>query len=121
MRVPPHTRRFPIEMSAVLCLVLPALVLGSGTARGGPGAGGTSLGTILSIDRERRILKVENESGSIDTFHIDDAATLIFCGARPLRIGELRAGMKIETDCRPSGRAHPPTVTWIEVREDKDK
>jgi len=104
-----------MEVGAALFFILHAVVLCAGAVQVGSGAGGTSGATILSIDRERRILTVEASSGVINTFRLDDAATLIFRDLRPLRIEELRPGMRIEIDYRRDGGAQLPTVTWIEV------
>jgi len=117
----PGPRRLPIEICAVLCLTFHAVVLASDTDRGRSGAMGTCAGTILSIDREKWALTVEESSRVVNTFRLDDAATLIFRGVRPLRIDELRSGMRVEIDYRHSGGESLPTVTWIEVLEDKDK
>jgi len=117
MRMPLARRRLPMEVGAALFFIVHAVVLCSGAARGGSGEGVASGGTVFSIDRERRFLTVEASSGVINTFRLDDAVTLIFRGLRPLRIDELRPGMRIEIDYRRDGGAQLPTVTWIEVLE----
>ena len=79
----------------------------------------TCTGTLLSIDREKRICTIEKSSGAVGAFHLDDDATLVFRGMRPLRIEELRPGMRMEIDHRLAAGGEFPTVTWVEVLEEK--
>jgi hypothetical protein len=119
MRIVPGRWRLLLEIGALLCVTFPVVV--SGEDRGRSAEMATCVGTLLSIDGEKRTCTVEKSNGSVDTFRLDDNATLIFQGMRPLRIGELHPGMRIEVDRRRAAGEGLPTVTWVEVLEEKQK
>ncbi|MEJ2744446.1 MAG: hypothetical protein P8123_01990 [bacterium] len=79
----------------------------------------TCVGTLLSVDKEKLICVIEESKGVVDTFRLDEDATLIFFGMRPLRIDELRPEMRVEIDHRRTVGEDLPTVTWVEVLEEK--
>lgn len=119
MRLIPGRWRPPLEIGALLFLAFPAVVPASGPDRGRPAATETRVGTLLSIDREKLTCTVEKSSGIVGAFRLDDDATLVFHGMRPLRIDELRPGMRIEIDHRRTAGEELPVVTWVEVLEEK--
>ncbi len=113
----PGPRRIPIQIGVVLYLILHAVVLASDMDGGRSGA----MGTVLSVDREKRVLTVEESSQAVNAFRLDEAATLIFRDMFPLRVEQLRPGMRVEIDYRRSERDGLPVVTWIEVLEERRK
>lgn len=119
MRMIPGRWRLPLEAGALLLLTFPAATIASDVDRSRSATMETCVGTLLSIDREKRTCTVETSPGAAGAFRLDDDATLIFRAMRPLRIDDLRPGMRIEIDRRRAAGEESPTATWIEVLEEK--
>jgi hypothetical protein len=117
VRIIPDRWRLPLKLGALLCLIFPAVVPGADRDRSA--TAGTLVGTLLSVDRERRICTLEKSQGIVDTFRLDDDTSLVFQGMRLLQIDELRPGMRVEIDHRRMAGDELPAVTWVEVLEEK--
>lgn len=78
----------------------------------------TCAGSISALDATAATLLLDPMPGGVSSFVIEPSATMIFRGIWPLRVDELRPGMRVGLDYQPPPPDGKARVTWIEIEEE---
>lgn len=109
MRLP----RFVLPLIVTL-----TFITAKGGAQNAPGMVRTCAGTISALDTTAATLLLDPMPGGVNSFVLEPSATMIFRGIWPLRMNELRPGMRVGLDYQPPPPDGKARVTWIEMEEE---